>query len=99
MAFRRRRELDPILNGAAPGRVRRGPLIAVVDDDKSIRDTTQDLLESAGFSAVRFTSASDVLKSRRLNSIDCLIADMRMPGMSGLELHQHLVAMHRPIPT
>ena len=99
MAFRQRRELVRNLDGASPRRVRKGPLIAIVDDDKSIRDTTQDLLESAGFLAVAFASASKLLNSRRLNAIDCLIADMRMPGMTGLELYQHLVASRRPIPT
>jgi FixJ family two-component response regulator len=99
MAFRRRRGLVTILNGASPTRVRKNPLIAIVDDDKSIRDTTQDLLESAGFLAVKFASASHLLKSRRLKSIDCLIADVRMPAMTGLELYQHLITLRRPIPT
>jgi FixJ family two-component response regulator len=99
MAFRRRRELVTIPNGASPKRLRKGPLIAIVDDDKSIRETTQDLLESAGFPAVTFTSAAKLLNSTRFQSIHCLIADMRMPGMTGLELHQHLTALRRPIPT
>jgi FixJ family two-component response regulator len=99
MAFRRRRGLIPILNGPSTRRVPKGPLIAIVDDDKSIRDTTKDLLESAGFSAATFSSASDLLKSRRLTTIGCLIADMRMPGMSGLELSQHLAVTRRAIPT
>jgi FixJ family two-component response regulator len=75
------------------------PLIAIVDDDESIRDTTKDLLESAGFSAAVFARAANLLKSRRLSRIFCLIADMRMPKMSGLELHRHLVATNRAIPT
>jgi FixJ family two-component response regulator len=73
--------------------------VAVVDDDKSIRDTTKDLLESAGLAAVTFGSAALLLKSPRLNRISCLVADMRMPEMSGLELHQHLIASNRAIPT
>ena len=77
----------------------KGPLVAIVDDDESIRDTTKDLLESAGFSAVVFARAAGLLKSRRLNRVSCLIADMRMPRMTGLELHQHLVASSRAIPT
>ena len=76
-----------------------GPLIAIVDDDESIRDTTKDLLESAGFSAAVFGHAASFLKSRRLSRVLCLIADMRMPKMTGLELHQHLVASNRAIPT
>ena len=77
----------------------KGPLIAVVDDDVSIRDTTKDLLESAGFSAAVFARAASLLKSRRLGQVSCLIADMRMPKMTGLELHQHLVVSNRTIPT
>ena len=76
-----------------------GPLVAIVDDDESIRDTTKDLLESAGFSAAVFGHAASFLKSRRLSRVSCLIADMRMPEMTGLELHQQLVASHRAIPT
>ena len=76
-----------------------GPLVAIVDDDKSIRDTTKDLLESAGFSAAAFVSAASLLKSRRLSRVSCLIADMRIPKMTGLELHQHLLATNRAIPT
>ena len=79
--------------------VLKAPLIAIIDDDKSMRDTTRDLLESAGFSAVTFASAARLLKSQRLHRVSCLIADMRMPKMTGLELHQHLVASNRAIPT
>jgi FixJ family two-component response regulator len=75
------------------------PLVAVVDDDESIRDTTKDLLEAAGFRAAAFTSAEAFLRSRRLQKVSCLIADMRMPGISGLELHLRLVASGSPIPT
>ncbi len=74
-------------------------LVAIVDDDESIRDTTKDLLESAGFSAATFACASRLLKSTRLKRVACLIADMRMPEMTGLELHQHLVAANHAIPT
>ena len=77
----------------------KGPLVAIVDDDESIRDTTKDLLESAGFSAAVFASAASLLRSRRLSQVSCLIADMRMPKMTGLELQQHLVASNRAIPT
>ena len=77
----------------------KGPLVAIVDDDESIRDTTKDLLESAGFSAAVFARAAGLLKSGRLSQVCCLIADMRMPKMTGLELHQHLVAANRAIPT
>jgi FixJ family two-component response regulator len=74
-------------------------LVAIVDDDESMRDTTKDLLESAGFAAVTFARASLLLKSRRIKGISCLVADMRMPEMTGLELHQHLVGSNHTIPT
>jgi FixJ family two-component response regulator len=76
-----------------------GQLIAVVDDDASIRETTSDLLESVGYSAVAFSSPGDVLASDRLTQFACLITDMRMPGMSGIELHERLRAAGRRIPT
>jgi FixJ family two-component response regulator len=75
------------------------PLVAIVDDDESIRDTTKDLLESAGFKAAVFPRAASLLRSRRLGQVSCLIADMRMPKMTGLELHLRLVASNRAIPT
>ena len=77
----------------------KGPLIAIVDDDESMRDTTKDLLESAGFSAATFARAVSLLTYKRLDKVACLIADMRMPEMTGLELHQRLVASRRAIPT
>ncbi len=77
----------------------KGPLVAIVDDDQSIRDTTKDLLESAGFSAAVFAGPASLLKSRRLSRVCCLIADMRMPKMTGLELHHLLIASNRAIPT
>jgi FixJ family two-component response regulator len=79
--------------------VPKGLLVAIVDDDESIRETTKDLLESAGYSAAVFAHAAGLLKSRRLSQVCCLIADMRMPKVTGLELHQHLVASNRVIPT
>ena len=75
------------------------PLIAVVDDDESMRATTADLLEAAGFAAEAFPSGEAFLGSGRLQDVACLITDMRMPGMSGLALHDRLVASGHPIPT
>jgi len=74
-------------------------LVAVVDDDESMRDTTKDLLDSAGFRAATFASAEAFLKSPRRAKVSALIADMRMPGMSGLALHQQLASSGNPIPT
>ena len=77
----------------------KGPLVAIVDDDGSIRDTTKDLLESAGFSAAVFARPASLLKSSRLSEVRCLITDVRMPKMTGLELHQQLIGANRTIPT
>ena len=76
-----------------------GPLIAVVDDDRSIRNAMQDLLNAAGFSTSTFGNATSFLDSPLRASVACLIADMRMPGMTGLELHEHLAASGAGIPT
>lgn len=75
------------------------PLVAIVDDDESIRETTKDLLESAGYSAVAFASGERLLRSRRLSRLDCLITDVRMRGMNGLELYEQLVNAKRFVPT
>jgi FixJ family two-component response regulator len=74
------------------------PLIAVVDDDAAIREAVQSLLRSAGLRAGGVVSALDLLQSGRLPDTACLIVDVRMPGMSGLELQQRLRAVQCPRP-
>jgi FixJ family two-component response regulator len=74
-------------------------LVAIVDDDESIRETTRDLIESAGLDAVAFESAEAFLAAQPPGGVSCPVADMRMAGMSGLALHEHLVASGGPIPT
>ena len=74
------------------------PLIAVVDDDAAIREAVQSLLRSAGFWAAPFASAQDFLQSGRLPETACLIVDVRMPRMSGLELQQRLRTVQDPRP-
>jgi FixJ family two-component response regulator len=74
-------------------------LIAIVDDDALIREALKDLLDSAGYTAVAFSSAQGFLKSKRLSTVACLITDMRMPGTTGIELHQKLTAAGHAIPT
>jgi FixJ family two-component response regulator len=74
-------------------------LVAIVDDDESIRETTRDLIESAGLEAATFTSAEAFLSSGQLPRVSCIVADMRMGGMSGLALHQQLAASGRALPT
>jgi FixJ family two-component response regulator len=73
-------------------------LIAVVDDDESVRRTTTFLIESFGFRAAAFESAQDFLSSSQLNSTSCLILDLRMPQMNGLELQSKLAAAGYAIP-
>jgi FixJ family two-component response regulator len=76
-----------------------GSLIAVVDDDRSIRNATQDLLNAAGYSTLTFENAKNFLGSSVRANVACLVADMRMPGMTGLELHEFLAASGTEIPT
>jgi len=73
-------------------------LISVVDDDASVRRTTTLLIESFGFHAAGFESAAFFLKSRLLHETCCLIIDVQMPGMNGLELQSHLAAAGYKIP-
>jgi FixJ family two-component response regulator len=75
------------------------PLVAIVDDDQSLRNATRDLLKAAGFSTATFEDAESFLGSASRASAACLVADMRMPGMTGLELYQALVASGERIPT
>jgi FixJ family two-component response regulator len=74
-------------------------LISVVDDDPSVREGLMDLLRSMGFVAEAFERATDFLSSDRLHNTACLIADVQMPGMTGLELHGCLVELGNTIPT
>ena len=74
-------------------------MVAVVDDDESFRGALQRLLKSAGFPVRSFASAEDFLRSGKQHEIGCLIADIRMPGMSGLDLQAKLNADHFSIPT
>ncbi len=73
--------------------------VAVVDDDDSMRNALQGLLKSVGLPAQAFASAEEFLKSGRQRQTACLIADIRMPGMSGLELQARLNAENCRIPT
>ncbi len=74
------------------------PLISVVDDDESVRESLDGLLRSAGFAVKVSVSAEEFLNSDHLRDIDCLLLDVRLPGMDGIELHRHLVANHCEIP-
>jgi FixJ family two-component response regulator len=73
-------------------------LIAIVDDDEGILIAMQGLVETFGYRTAAFTSASEFLMSDGINEARCLIVDVRMPQMSGIELFHRLVAMADPIP-
>jgi FixJ family two-component response regulator len=73
-------------------------MVAVVDDDESYRAAVQRLLKSAGVPVRSFASAEDFLKSGQQHETGCLIADIRMPGTSGLDLQAKLNTEHCPIP-
>jgi FixJ family two-component response regulator len=73
-------------------------LISIVDDDESVRRTTTLLIESFGFRAAAFESAETFLRSDHLHDTSCLIVDVQMPGMNGLQLQSHLAAAGCSIP-
>ena len=74
-------------------------MVAIVDDDDLMRTALQGLLKSAGLLAQSFASAEEFLRSGHQHNTACLITDIRMPGMSGLELQAQLNADHCRIPT
>jgi len=78
---------------------RKERLVAVIEDDESYRVAVQRLLKSAGVSVELFGSAEAFLNSGQQHETGCLISDIRMPGMSGLELQSKLNSDHCPIPT
>ena len=77
----------------------RKAVIAIVDDDHSVREALTSLVRSLGYVARAFECAEDLLKSKRRLSVSCVITDVQMPGMTGVELHDRLVASGEPIPT
>ena len=76
----------------------RVPLIAIVDDDDALRNSLDNLLRSAGFRAHGFASAEAFLRSDQARETACLILDVRMPGMNGLELQRQIVAANWQLP-
>jgi FixJ family two-component response regulator len=68
------------------------PIISIVDDDASVRTATARLVRSFGFSAHAFATAQEFISSPRFSETSCLIADVEMPGMSGIELQEYLIA-------
>jgi len=76
-----------------------GKFVAIIDDDELVRTALEEFLQSVELPTRSFASAEEFLKSGQLRDTGCLIADIRMPGMSGLELQAKLNADHCRIPT
>jgi len=74
-------------------------LISIVDDDESIRESTRGLVRSLGYQAAVFSSAEEFMRSDSLGSTSCLIADVQMPGLSGVDLQRWLIAKGVRMPT
>lgn len=74
------------------------PLVVVVDDDESVRESLPDLLSEFGFGAREFSSAEDFLVSDSLGQTECLVLDIAMPGMTGLDLQRELKIRGHKVP-
>ena len=74
------------------------PLVAIVDDDESVRVTTDSLVRSFGYIVHTFASAEDFLRSNRLHDFACVMADVQMPGLSGVQLQERLRAQGYRVP-
>jgi len=74
-------------------------LVLVIDDDRFFRESMARLMRSFGYTVEALASAADFLVSPRLVETACLIADVHMPGMTGIELHRHLIDLGHAIPT
>jgi len=74
------------------------PLVAVVDDDISVRESLESLIGSVGLEVRVSASAEEFLNSAHSGKADCLVLDVRLPGMSGIELHRHLQAQRYEVP-
>jgi FixJ family two-component response regulator len=79
--------------------MRSGSLISIVDDDESMREATEGLLRSLGYRAATFASAEEFMQSDSLDDTACLIADVKMPGLSGVELQHWLITRGIKMPT
>jgi FixJ family two-component response regulator len=74
-------------------------LISLVEDDQPFRESMQKLMRALGYTVEAFHSAANFLASPKLANTDCLVTDVNMPGMTGVELHRHLVEAGYAIPT
>ena len=73
-------------------------MIAVVDDDNAVRQATARLVKSVGYNTLTFPSAEEFLKSEKVRDTSCLITDVQMPGLSGLDLQDRLITNGHRIP-
>jgi FixJ family two-component response regulator len=78
--------------------VAKATVISIVDDDESAREATKGLIRSLGYQAATFDSAEAFLRSDRVHDTACLITDVQMPGMSGIELQNQLIAQGHRVP-
>lgn len=87
------------LRGQLMNEPREVPIIGIIDDDEAVRESLAGLAESVGYETVLFASAEEFLRSMVGDSLACLILDVRLPCMSGVELYRQLMQSRRPIPT
>jgi FixJ family two-component response regulator len=73
-------------------------LISIVDDDKSVREATADLMEAHGYATAAFASAEEFLRSEHVRKTSCVVTDVRMAGLNGVELQRHLADVEPHIP-
>jgi len=73
-------------------------IIAIVDDDEALREALGSVMKAAGFTANTFASAEEFLNSAKLQETACLVLDVRLPGMSGIELQRRLIEVQSPLP-
>lgn len=73
-------------------------MISIVDDDESVREATKGLVRSLGYATATFASAEEYLRSDRVRDTSCLITDVQMPGMTGVELQDRLIASGKRTP-
>src|SRR5262249_47705012 len=85
------------ISGRAPD-LPDAPMIAIIDDDPSVRETTDELMQTLGYRAATFASAEDFLQWEQMNDASCLITDVQMPGLSGIELQSALTALGNRTP-
>ena len=74
------------------------PVISIVDDDESVRTATANLVRSLGFRVCAYSSPEEFLESPCISTTSCLVSDIQMPGISGIDLHDLLIAQDRRIP-